>query len=66
MEQSMQVLEWQAEARKAGKAEGKAEGEAKGKAEGKMEVAKRLLAKGMKIEDVADVTGLSIKEIKEL
>jgi flagellar biosynthesis/type III secretory pathway protein FliH len=35
MEQSQQVLEWQAEAEKRGVARGKAEGKAEGQAEGK-------------------------------
>ena len=36
------------------------------KMEGKMEIAQRLLIKGMSIEDVGDVTGLSELQIKEL
>jgi hypothetical protein len=43
VEQSQQVLEWQAEARKQGKAEGITEGEAKGIAEGIAESVLRLL-----------------------
>ena len=40
--------------------------EAKGRAKGITEVASKLLAKGMTIEYVADVTGLSEDEIKNL
>ncbi len=43
VQQSKQVLEWQAEALKRGKAEGQAEGKAKGRAEGKAESVLRLL-----------------------
>jgi len=34
--------------------------------EGKREVAHRMLAKGASVQDVADVTGLDIKEIEEI
>ena len=37
-----------------------------GKIEGKIEIAKNLLRKGMSIEEVSDVTGLSIQKIKEV
>jgi len=43
------------------------EGERKGKREGKresaLEIADRLMAKGMSINDVADATGLTVEEI---
>jgi predicted transposase/invertase (TIGR01784 family) len=40
--------------------------ERKGKIEGKIEIAQRLLNKGMSLEDVSDVTGLSEGQVKEL
>ena len=46
------------ESREAGRAEGRAEGIA--------EVAKRMLEKGLKLEDIVDVTGLSKSEIESL
>jgi predicted transposase/invertase (TIGR01784 family) len=42
------------------------EGKIEGKIEGKMEVVSRLLEKGYSVEDAADITGLSIEEIKRL
>jgi predicted transposase/invertase (TIGR01784 family) len=43
-----------------------ARGEARGKSEGKLEIAKKLLGKNNSIEDVSDITGLSISEIEKL
>ena len=37
-----------------------------GKADGKTEIAKNLLKKQMPIQDIAEVTGLSIEEIEKL
>ncbi|MFS0644090.1 hypothetical protein [Siminovitchia sp. 179-K 8D1 HS] len=42
------------------------EGEKKGKIEGKIEIAVRLMEKGYCVEDAADITGLSIEEIKRI
>jgi predicted transposase/invertase (TIGR01784 family) len=44
----------------------KMEGEMKGEMKGKIEIARRLLNKGMSIEDTSDATGLSETQIKEL
>lgn len=60
--------------RRQGRAEGRAEGLAEGLAEGEkigmekawLEAARRLRAQGMAVEDVADITGLSIEEISKL
>jgi predicted transposase YdaD len=53
-----------------GKAEGIAIGEEKGKAEGiaigKQESAIKMLKKSISLEDISEITGLSIKEIKSL
>ena len=53
-----------------GEARGKAEGEAIGEARGEIKKAKNiainLLKKNMPIEDIADTTGLTVAEIKEL
>jgi predicted transposase/invertase (TIGR01784 family) len=49
-----------------GKTEGKIEGKLEGKMEGKIEVAKNMLHKGSDIEIIAEVTGLSLKEIKSI
>ena len=46
--------------------EGKAIGIDEGKAEGKIEVAKNLLKKNMNLEDISEVTGLSLKQINEI
>jgi len=42
---------------------GEREGERKGKRKGALEIADRLMAKGMSIGDVADATGLTVDEI---
>ncbi len=42
---------------------GEKKGEKKGRIEGKMEIAKKMLDRGMTIEEIADITGLSEKEI---
>lgn len=55
-----------AEGRKAGREEGRAEGRAEGRTEGRVEVAKRMLERGMSVEDVRDLTGMSEVEIREL
>ena len=49
-----------------GLAEGHAKGLAEGRAEGRIEIAKRLLAMGLTIEQVAEGTGLSVKEVEAL
>ena len=55
-----------AEGRAEGIAEGRVEGRAEGRAEGFMEVAKKMLDKGMSAEVVADMTGLSLDEVFKL
>jgi predicted transposase/invertase (TIGR01784 family) len=45
---------------------GEVKGKAEGKAEGKIEVVKNMLAKNMNPGLIAEVTGLSIEEIKAL
>jgi predicted transposase/invertase (TIGR01784 family) len=47
-------------------AEGIAIGEARGKAEGKKEAARKMLKKGVDLEDISEFTGLSIDEIESL
>jgi predicted transposase YdaD len=64
------IAEGLAEGRAEGLAEGLAKGEAKGKAEGKAEglaeIAGKMLLKGKNIEEIMDITDLSIEEIKEI
>jgi predicted transposase/invertase (TIGR01784 family) len=45
---------------------GVAKGEAKGKAEEKREIAKTMLAKGMDVSVISEITGLSLEEITKL
>ena len=52
--------------RYSGYIDGKAEGIAEGKTKGKIEIAKKLLRKKMSIQDIVEVTGLSIEEIEKL
>ena len=49
-----------------GKAEGKVEGKAEGKVERNIEIARQMKAKGMDTSLIAEITGLSIKEIENL
>jgi hypothetical protein len=59
-----------AEGRAEGEAKGRAEGEAKGRAEGEkqksLEIARKMKAKGMAAEDIADMTGLPSEEIAQI
>ena len=45
---------------------GKREGKREGKIEGKIEDAKKMLKKGLSLEDITEITGLSSDEIKKL
>ncbi len=49
-----------------GKAEGRAEGRDEGRKEGLLEVAKKMLSKGVSISDVVDFTGLTESEVVAL
>ena len=51
---------------KVGEIQGKAEGKAEGKIEQQIAMAKKCLQKGMIVEEIADLTGLSIEEIQKL
>ncbi|WP_234969571.1 hypothetical protein [Alicyclobacillus vulcanalis] len=42
------------------------EGRQEGRIEGHMEIAMNMLRKGMKVGEIADITGLSRQEIEEL
>ena len=49
------------------KAEGKAEGRAEGKAEERVSTAQKMLARGRdSIEEIAEMTGLSLEEVQKL
>jgi len=49
-----------------GKKEGKKEGEERGKKEREIEMAKGMLLKGININDIADISGLSKAQITKL
>ena len=53
-------------AEKKGHAEGLAEGRAEGRAEEKLENARRMKSKGYPLDDIVDITGLTIEEIEKL
>ena len=53
-------------AKEEGHAEGLAEGHVKGIAENKKETAKKMLEKGISIQDISEITGLSLSEIQAL
>ena len=59
-----------AEGRAEGHAEGHAEGRAEGIAEGiefsKVEIARKMLQRGIEAEEVAEVVDMTIQEIKEM
>jgi predicted transposase/invertase (TIGR01784 family) len=46
--------------------EATAKGEARGEAQGKLNVARTALSKGMSHEEVADITGLTVAEVKQI
>ncbi|WP_133512575.1 JAB domain-containing protein [Candidatus Thiosymbion oneisti] len=54
------------EGKKEGKKEGLKEGEEKGRKEEKIEMAKAMKRKGMDIQDIEDISGLTIEEIQKL
>ena len=54
------------EGMKEGEAKGRAKGIAEGEVKGKTETARKLHARGMANEEIADITGLSIDELKKL
>lgn len=58
--------EGRAEGKAEGKAEGRAEGKAEGKAEGIRETASKMKSHGLPIETIAQITGLSIDDIRKL
>ena len=53
-------------ARMEGHAEGKAEGRAEGRAEEKSELARKMMKCGMDMEQISQITGLSLEQIKKL
>jgi predicted transposase/invertase (TIGR01784 family) len=44
----------------------KDEGKIEGKIEAKLEIAQKAMEKGLSIDDIVELTGLSIEQIKEL
>ncbi len=52
--------------REEGLAEGRAEGRAEGMKENNRDIARKMLSRGMCVEDIADITGLSVDELKAL
>jgi len=46
--------------------EGMQEGERKGKLEGKLEIAQTMLVKGLEVNFIAEITGLSMSEIEQI
>ena len=46
--------------------EGRAQGIEQGRAQGKIEVARSMLAKGMSVQDIVEITGLEESQIREL
>ena len=64
---TLAVMEGQyLEGREDGLAEGLAKGHAEGHKVAKYEDARKMKAKGYTVEDIAEITGLTVEEIKEL
>jgi len=59
-------LEGMQEGERKGKLEGMQEGERKGKLEGKLEIAQAMLVKGLDVNFIAEITGLSVSEIERI
>ena len=53
-------------AKKVGFAEGRAEGIAEGIKRRKVEIARKMLQRGMAVDEVAEVVDMTIQEIKEM
>ena len=49
-----------------GREKGLAEGRAEGRAEAQLEVARKMLAAGMPVEQIAELTGLAVETLYEL
>ena len=64
IERTLDVMQRVAEAR--GMEKGIREGQTKGKIEGKVEVARAALKKGLSMDDVVEITGLSMETVLEL
>jgi predicted transposase/invertase (TIGR01784 family) len=64
LEKAFEDFEFKAELK--GIEAGKAKGKAEGKAEGKLEVARVMLAKGVDISFIAEMTGLTKEAIEKL
>ena len=53
-------------ARESGREEGREEGRAEGVKQNSFDIAKRMLEKGIDIETISELTGLTEKEVSEL
>ncbi|MCQ2174381.1 MAG: hypothetical protein MJY61_04530, partial [Bacteroidales bacterium] len=53
-------------AREEGRAQGIAQGKLEGIAQGKLEIARAMLAKGMSVQDIVEITGLEESQVREL
>lgn len=58
--------EGRAEGLEAGRAEGRAEGRTEGRLEANLDHARKMKAKGMSVQDIADITGLSQEQIDSI
>ena len=58
-------VEGREEGKVEGREEGREEGKVEGREEGKIEVARRLIAKGMTVEEAAEVAGVSVEILRD-
>ena len=54
------------EGERKGREEGREEGERKGRAEEKLNIARKMKARGMSAEEIAEMTGISVREIEHI
>jgi predicted transposase YdaD len=62
----LEEMGWTAQWEAQGKALGEAQGEIRGESKKALEIVKRALAKGMPVEDIADLTGVDSHTIRNL
>ena len=60
------ILEGHAEGLAEGIAEGRAEGLTEGRKDEKLNIARRLKAKNMRLEEILEITGLTLEEIEKI
>ena len=63
---AMKMMDERKEAFEQGQARGRAEGESKGRTKEQAKIIKRMLSRGLSLEDISDMIGLELEEVKKL